>query len=112
MASSDVRWSSGVDEALPRGAVDWPTQPVSPVVGEVAGNPGTTNGDEIMKGMNRMTRNEEGPALRELETSELTEITGGTIWVGDGYCVSPWHPPLPLPLLAVTVQQPALAKGP
>jgi hypothetical protein len=69
-----------------------------------------------MSAMNKMTRNDEGLGLREVETSELTEITGGTIWVSDGYCVSPWHPPLPLPLLAVAVQQPgeigAIAAGP
>jgi hypothetical protein len=68
-----------------------------------------------MNDKNHMTRNEEGAALQEVETSTLTEITGGTIWVSDGYCVSPWHPPLPLPLVAVAVQQPspieALAAG-
>jgi hypothetical protein len=68
-----------------------------------------------MNAMNKMTRNEEEPALREVEASELTAIMGGTIWVSDGYCVSPWHPPLPLPLLAVAVQQPgeigAIAAG-
>jgi len=52
---------------------------------------------------------DEGPALHEVQPAELTEITGGTIWVGDGYCVSPWRPPLPLPLLAVAVQNPVEA---
>jgi len=59
-----------------------------------------------MSAMKKMTRNDAGPGLREVETSELTEIMGGTIWVSDGYCVSPWHPPLPLPLLAVATQKP------
>ena len=108
-------WTAGVQGFLTpggfqgprkRGAVDDPWQQASPVVGEAAGNPGTTDGERTMNTMNKMTRTEEEPALREVETSKLTEITGGTIWVSDGYCVSPWHPPLPLPLLAVATQKP------
>jgi hypothetical protein len=57
-----------------------------------------------MKGMNQMTRNEEGPALREVETSELIEIAGGIILVSDGYCVSPLLP-RHLPLLAFQLQE-------
>jgi hypothetical protein len=86
--------------------VDWPAQQASPVVGEVAGNPRTTDGDQIMNALNEMTRNEKGPALLEVPTSELTEITGGTLWVSDGYCVSPFLPRhLPLAALPESITQ-------
>jgi hypothetical protein len=57
-----------------------------------------------MNARNKMKRNEEKPALQEVESSELTEITGGTIWVSDGYCVSPLLP-RHLPLVAVQQQE-------
>jgi hypothetical protein len=57
----------------------------------------------MMNAMNQMTRNEMGPALDEVEPSELTEITGGILWVGDGYCVSPFLP-RHLPLAALPEQ--------
>ena len=56
-----------------------------------------------MNAMNQMTRNEKGPALYEVETSEMTEITGGILWVSDGYCVSPFFP-RHLPLAALPEQ--------
>ena len=56
-----------------------------------------------MNAMYHMTRNEKGPALLEVPTSELTEITGGTLWVSDGYCVSPFLP-RHLPLAALPEQ--------
>src|SRR5262249_9775624 len=80
-----------------------PCQQASPVVGEAAGNPGTTNGESMMNTMNKMTRNEEGLALRGVEPTELAEITGGALWVSDGYCVSSFIP-RHLPLAALPEQ--------
>src|SRR5262249_12961827 len=103
MASSHGRRTSAFEEAVPRDALDGPAQQVSPMVGEVAGHPGMTDRDQMMNAMNQMTKNEKGPALLEVPTSELTEITGGTLWVSDGYCVSPFLP-RHLPLAALPEQ--------
>jgi hypothetical protein len=73
------------------------------MVGEVAGNPGTTDGDQMMNAMNQITRNEKGPALYEMETSELTEVTGGALYVIDERCFSPFLP-RHLPLAALPEQ--------
>ena len=54
--------------------------------------------------------------ISELKHSQLAQITCGTIMVSDGYCVSPWRPPVPLPLVGVEVQNPSefgtIAAGP
>jgi hypothetical protein len=57
-----------------------------------------------MNARDKMTTNAGEPALHEVQTSELAAITGGTIWVSDGYCVSPLLP-RHLPLVAVQIQE-------
>jgi hypothetical protein len=100
MAPSHVRRCSGLEEVFARCAVDNSEQKRSPVVGEAARNPGTINGDRKMK---KKTTNERESALHEVNPSELAGITGGTIWVSDGYCVSPFLP-RHLPLAALPEQ--------
>jgi hypothetical protein len=73
-------------------------------------------GDFEMKSHGKLAMSGETAVISELEHSQLAQITGGTIIVSDGYCVSPWRPPLPLPLVAMEVQKPgefgAIAAGP
>jgi hypothetical protein len=50
-----------------------------------------------MESQNQRAMTGQGAVLSELEPSQLAEITGGTFWVSDGYCVSPLRLPRPLP---------------
>jgi hypothetical protein len=56
-----------------------------------------------MESRNKRATTAEEPELSELEPSRLSEITGGTLWVSDGYCVSPFLP-RHLPLAALPEQ--------
>jgi hypothetical protein len=52
-----------------------------------------------MKDLKSMPETKTADVLCELEVSQLAEVVGGiTLWVGDGYCVSPiiWPPRPPL----------------
>jgi hypothetical protein len=46
-----------------------------------------------MERRNERVMTGEGGVLSALEHSQLGKVTGGTLWVSDGYCVSP----IPLP---------------
>jgi hypothetical protein len=97
MASSYGRRFSGFEEAFGRCAVDGPWQQISPVVGEAAGNPGTTKGERTMNDMKKITKNEEQPALHEVETAELQAIVGGHL-VGNHEPPPPFgYGPWPVP---------------
>jgi hypothetical protein len=52
--------------------------------------------------------------LEEVEVSQLAEVTGGAmIWVGDGYCGTPFpwpRPPLSVTNSLVSVVNPAVAQ--
>ena len=56
-----------------------------------------------MESQNQRAMTGQGAVLSELEPSQLAEITGGTLWVSDGYCVSPFLP-RHLPLAALPEQ--------
>jgi hypothetical protein len=47
-----------------------------------------------MKNGNRIGKTEKHEGLRKLEAAQLADVTGGTMWVGDGYCGTPvpWPP--------------------
>lgn len=57
-----------------------------------------------MKSQNEGATTRQEAVMSELDPSQLTEITGGIILVGDGYCVSPFLP-RHLPLVAVQQQE-------
>ena len=59
-----------------------------------------------MKDLKSITKTKKADVLCELDCSQLAEITGGTLWVSDGYCVSPFLPRhLPLAALPEQISQ-------
>jgi hypothetical protein len=56
-----------------------------------------------MESRNQRPMTGEHAVLSALELPQLREVTGGTLWVSDGYCVSPF-PIRHLPLAALPEQ--------
>jgi hypothetical protein len=56
-----------------------------------------------MECQNKPAMTGQDAVIVELAHSQLAEITGGTLWVSDGYCVSPFLP-RHLPLAALPEQ--------
>jgi len=50
-----------------------------------------------MENLSKIKVTVKGEALNELEDCQLADVTGGAIWVSDGYCGTPFPwPPRPM----------------